>query len=278
MKIDYRKAVMVLMLLPLITLLGCGSKGGQYENASARILKALEEKYGEEFELDKIGAGSGTMNDNTIKATVRPKSDPRIVFDVEVTKDLEKVYDKYLNVIVAQSNLAPITDLARQVWSDGRVEISNDTVLTYPTHTDRDMTYEKFLELYPSNWQVIFVFVNASNYIDGNGEMNEDAEIEKYKSFAKLLEANKYVKSGVSIVYLSEQAYGRLDSIQQETVNVEQVLYKEQEEDGLLNSVTRNGFDLLENGELSKSDNAFKETFSVWRETRQKYIEDKGEE
>ncbi|MCR2803391.1 hypothetical protein [Paenibacillus soyae] len=272
MKKYYRKAVLILMLLPLITIIGCGTKkGDQYEKASARILEALEEKYGEEFELDKIGAGSGTMNDNTIKATVRPKSDTRILFEVEITKDLKKVYDKYLNVLVAQNNLEPITQLAQQVWSDSRVEIFNDTVLTYPTDTDRDMSYQTFLERYPSNWQVITIFVNASDYIDDSGAMDEQGELDKYKAFAEQLAAHRYFKSSVYLVYLSEEAFGRYDELSNEALLVDHVYTSEESDGSKQNSITRNGFDILENGQIKESDDDILRTFSVWEGKRKTY-------
>ncbi|WP_195571377.1 hypothetical protein [Paenibacillus sp. 1001270B_150601_E10] len=170
-------------LLPLIALFGCESQSNKYVAAAKRIEEALQQKYGEGFVVEKIGGGFGTVNSNTIKSMASPKSDPTIKFQVEITKDLEKVYDKYLNEIVAQSNIKPIEEMARKFWSDAKITITNDTVWTYPTHVDKDITYEEFLKLYPSNSQLISIFVNGVNYFNEIDEMDEDTEIKKYNKF-----------------------------------------------------------------------------------------------
>ncbi|MBH5320064.1 hypothetical protein I6N90_19870 [Paenibacillus sp. GSMTC-2017] len=269
-----------MMLLPLIAIIGCGSepKENKYDKASARILEALEEKYGEKFEMDKIGGAFGTVNSNTIKAIVRPKKDSRIMVEVEITKDLKDVYDKYLNETVARSNEQPIEELAKQIWPDARVALTNDTVWTYPTQSDTSMSYEEFVKLYPTNWQLVFVYINTSKYVDIKGELNEDAELKKYKQFKELLVNNKYIRSSVGIDYLSEDAYLRIDEILNTHAVPGIVFTKEEEVDTKVNYLTQVGFHILEQGELKETDEEIKEYFKIWSEKRNDYFDDKKRE
>lgn len=55
------------------------------------------------------------MNSNTLKAIVYPKQDESIRVAVEITKDLNKVYDKYLNGAVAKAVEKPIEQLAKTI-------------------------------------------------------------------------------------------------------------------------------------------------------------------
>ncbi|WP_195571383.1 hypothetical protein [Paenibacillus sp. 1001270B_150601_E10] len=265
-----------MILLPLIALFGCESQPNKYGDAAKKIEEALQQKYGEAFIVEKIGGGFGTVNSNTIKSMASPKSDPSIKFQVEITKDLEKVYDKYLNEIVAQSNVKPIEEMARKFWSDAKVTITNDTVWTYPTHVDRDMTYEEFLKLYPSNTQLISVFVNGANYINEINEMNEDAELLKYQQFAKALVGSGNLKTRFNVKYLSLAAYSRYDELRRQSAEMTYEYKKEEDERSIMNFVNINGSYISENGKLEDSEDDFKETFEHWKRKRQEYSEKKG--
>ncbi|WP_232243182.1 hypothetical protein [Paenibacillus sp. GSMTC-2017] len=268
-----------MMMLPLLTIIGCESepKENKYDKASAKILEVLEKKYGEEFEIDKIGGAFGTVNSNTIKATVRPKRDVRIFFEVEITKDLKDVYDKYLNEMVARSNEQPIEELAKQIWPDARVALTNDTVWTYPTHSDTSMAYEEFVKLYPTNWQLTHVYLNVSNYMDKTGVINEDVEMKKFKAFARLLVESKNIRSSLSIVYLSEEAYKRFDEIKSTTFDIGDVYWGEDEEQNKNNYITIVGYKILETGAIKQSDEEIREFFETWKEKRLLYIQREGD-
>lgn len=265
-----------MILLPLITLFGCEPQENKYEDAANRIEEALQQKYGEEFVVEKIGGGFGTVNTNTIKSMASPKSDPSINFQVEITKDLEKVYDKYLNELVAQTNVKPIEEMARKFWSDAKVTITNDTVWTYPTHVDRDMTYEEFLKLYPSNTQLISVFVNSENYMNEMNEMDEDSELLRYQQFAKVLVESGNLKTRFNVKYLSLDAYSRYDELRRRSAEMTYEYKKEEDERSLMNFVVINGTYISENGKLEDSEVDFKETFEYWKRKRLEYLEKKG--
>ncbi len=185
--------------------MGCGSEPRDVK-AAKKILSFLHEKYGEEFVLDGIGGGWGTMNNNTLKAIVYPKKDETMRVKVEITEDLKEVYDKYLNKAVAQNNEPLIQEMARSIWPDSKITVANDTGLVYPEHSDTAMSYEQFLELYPTNVLVITVYLNSENYIDGKGNMDQKSEFEKYMTYAKMLQEERYVSSKVSIGYLTSEA------------------------------------------------------------------------
>lgn len=262
-----------MILLPLIALFGCEPQENKYEDAANRIEEALQQKYGEEFVVEKIGGGFGTVNTNTIKSMASPKSDPSIKFQVEITKDLEKVYDKYLNEIVAQSNVKPIEKMARKFWSDAKVTITNDTVWTYPTHVDRNMTYEEFLKLYPSNWQLITVMLDGSKYLNDENRINVEEELSNYLEFSDLLIRGKFLKSYVSIDYLTHDAYQRIDNIYHSNQDASSVLSKETDEGERSNFLARNGYEITASGEIKESNDELIETFDYWDEQRKKLFQ-----
>ncbi|NIK77501.1 hypothetical protein FHS15_002637 [Paenibacillus castaneae] len=266
----------VMMLLSMFSFIGCGSQESKDQKAEKRILEALQEKYGEEFVLDSIGGGWGTMNSNTLKAIVYPKQDESIRVAVEITKDLKNVYDDYLNEAVAKAAEKPIEQLAKTIWGDVKVTNGNDTGMMYPDHSDIHMSYERFLELYPMNWQLVTIYVQGDSYVDSEGKMDQESEIEKYKEFAKLLADNKYVKSDVIIAYLTPDAYARFNEAQQSVRTVMNFYTNEEEEEGKLNFITMNGYKLDENGQIIESDEKINEDFDRWEETRTNWVEKRG--
>ena len=199
-----KKAVLLIIMAASMFNGGCMS---QDEKAEKVILETLEKKYGEEFVLEGIGGGWGTMNNNTLKAYCYPKRDKTLSFYVEITKDLEKVYDDYLNICVGRNSVEPIEKLAQTVWSESRVDVANDTILSYPTHTDTTMSFQEFYKLYPHNWQLIDVFVKAPETVD------VEAEVDRFEKFAELLKENKFLKSSITIVYLKPGAYEKYDEV-----------------------------------------------------------------
>lgn len=102
----------VLLIIALLNLFGCENKE---QKAAKKIVEALEQKYGEEFVLDSIGGGYGTMNSNTFKAMVHPKKYKTIRIAVEITKDLEKVYDDGQPIILRSMTETSKSFLTEQV-------------------------------------------------------------------------------------------------------------------------------------------------------------------
>ncbi|MEK4104063.1 hypothetical protein NST28_08295 [Paenibacillus sp. FSL R10-2791] len=274
MKNIYTRKVLTLMLiLSMFSFMGCGSRE---EKSEKKILSSLQEKYGEEFILDGIGGGWGTMNNNTLKATVHPKKDDTINVRVEITKDLEKVYDNYLNQVVAKKDEPMIQAIAASIWPDSKIIVANETGLVYPKHNDTKISYEQFLKLYPTNTLVISVYLNSDNYVDGNGDMDQEAEMRKYMDFAKILAENKYVSSLIGIGYLTPEAYGRLEEVKKAEESVDIYFSDETKKTGIINIVTMAGFKLGVDGKIVESQDKIREFFDIWKEDRIKRMEQRG--
>lgn len=269
------RMVLIVMMITLLSLFGCENKE---QKAAKKIVEALEQKYGEEFVLDSIGGGYGTMNSNTFKAMVHPKKDKTLRFSVEITKDLNQVYDKYLNQVVARNAQQPIEEMAQTIWPDARVIVANDTVLTFPEHTDLNMSYVEFLGLYSMNTQLIDVYLNSERYVDNEGNMNQDIEFENYMTFAQLLSEHKYVKSLVSIIYLSPDAYSRFDEAKNSDVIVSYFYRDEEKKEGKLNNVTRVLYEINSDGKIVQDPDKIKNYFDVWKDRRKEFVELKGRE
>ena len=275
MKHNTKKVVLILMVfLSIFSMFGCESKD---EKAAKRIVEALQEKYGKEFVVDSIGGGWGTMNSNTLKAIVKPKNDPSINVAVEITKDLKDVYDNYLNQAIAKAAVQPISEMANSIWGESRVEVSNDTGMTYPEHSDTNMSYEQFLKLYPMNRQLVEVFLNCERYIDGNGGMDQQAEIDKFKTFAQKLADHKYMRSSIYIWYITPDAYDRFDEAINSDMSVLDYYKDEEEKQGKLNVVTANGIKIDNQGRIVTTNEEMYESFDTWKDERLKSTKLKGD-
>jgi len=275
LKHNTKKVVLILMVfLSIFSMFGCESKD---EKAAKRIVEALQEKYGKEFVVDSIGGGWGTMNSNTLKAIVKPKNDPSINVAVEITKDLKDVYDNYLNQAIAKAAVQPISEMANSIWGESRVEVSNDTGMTYPEHSDTNMSYEQFLKLYPMNRQLVEVFLNCERYIDGNGGMDQQAEIDKFKTFAQKLADHKYMRSSIYIWYITPDAYDRFDEAINSDMSVLDYYKDEEEKQGKLNVVTANGIKIDNQGRIVTTNEEMYESFDTWKDERLKSTKLKGD-
>ncbi|OMD41077.1 hypothetical protein [Paenibacillus odorifer] len=274
-KICTRKVLTLMLLVSMFSFMGCGSESKD-EKAAKKILSSLHEKYGEEFVLDGIGGGWGTMNNNTLKAMVYPKKDETLRFPVEITKDLKKVYDKYLNQVVARNEEPHIQEMAASIWPDSKVIVANETGLVYPEHSDTKISYEQFLKLYPTNTQVVTVYLNCDNYMDNKGNADRDKEIEAQLAFVKRLEENKYVSSLITIAYLTPDAHSRLDDIKKTESDVDLYYSDETKETGIVNIVTMVGYSLGADGEIEESREEIEEYYEIWKEKRMESFEQRG--
>ncbi len=263
----------VMLVTTFSTLLGCQSPS---EKAEKVIEAALYEKYGEEFVVDYIRDGyAGTMNSNILRGIARPKSDPSIRVTFEITKDLERVYDNYLNKVVAKNAETPIEALAQSLWPDSRIEVALDTNLVYPEHNDIAMSYEEFLGYYPApiTTLLIGVYLNVDDYIDKDSAMDQEGEMEKYLNFAKLLVEHKYVNSGISIIYLSPEAYGLFDEAKNADTSVSDFYRKLAQEGKKLNYITIVGYDINADGNVQETEEEIYRFFDLWEEKRTLYRE-----
>lgn len=270
-----RKAVLIPMaFLTLFSLFGCGKP--RDERAAEEILKSMQEKYSEEFVLDGIGGSWGTMNNNTLKAIVRPKEDPTLKVPVEITKDFKEMYDLYLNMRVARNEEPKIETLARTYWPDANIEIYNDTKLTYPVENDTSMTYPDFAQRYPMNTQIISVYLDASQYLDGQGNMDQQAEVNKYLEFADVLADHHYINSRVSMVYLTPEAHGRFDEFRQSATSVSNSIHDQEQETNVPLVLTRVGFSMDAEGKLKETRDKINSYFDTWKEKRLNSLEQRG--
>lgn len=267
MKLTNKKAVIGMLLVSMLGLIGCG--GSKDEKAVKKIEEALQAKYGEAFKVEGLGGGFGTMNSNTLKAVIHPVDDPSLKASAEITKDLERVYDKYLNEKLARDAREPIGEMAKGIWGDTRLEVSNDTGMTYPEEADTSMSYADFIKLYPNNWQIVSVYLDGSKYIDAKGDLNAEEEIARYERFAEQLKAKGYVRSSVYIHYLAPDVYAKFDELTKETKAVGSLLFDEQEEDGTLNVLTISGFKIDEDGRVDATKEVFQADFDRWQQERQ---------
>ncbi|MCI3920630.1 hypothetical protein MO973_10335 [Paenibacillus sp. TRM 82003] len=262
-----RMVLAAMIAIPLLSVFGCASQG---QKAEQRILEALETKYGEEFALDAIGGGYGTMNSGTLKAVVHPKRDSSMRFDVEITKDLERVYDNYLNVTLMKRTEGPIQELANQVWEDAKVQVANnDTGLIYPDEADLAMTYAEFVKLYPNNWQLVDVILDAERYIEDDGSMNEAQEIDRYSAFAALLADHGYVRSSVSVMYVSSSSYARMAEAERSDRSIVRLFEKEEEDAGTVHFLTRVGYRVDLDGEILEDRSEIASYFGLWADRRE---------
>ncbi|MCL6606445.1 MAG: hypothetical protein K6T94_26605 [Paenibacillus sp.] len=267
-----RRAVLISMaFLMLLSLFGCGKP--RDERAAEEILKSMQEKYGEEFVLEGIGGSWGTMNNNTLKAIVRPKGDPTIKVPVEITKDLKQIYDQYLNQRVARNEEPKIQDLARKYWPDARIDIANDTRLTYPVENDTSMPYAEFLKLYPMNTQLVTIYLNGSNYMDEQGRMNQEDELDKYLKFAEILTEHGYLSSTVTWVFLTPEGYQRLDKARASSSSVNVYFLDIEKETGEFFIATMVGYTLNAEGQIKETREEINSYFEIWKDKRFKSLE-----
>ena len=205
-----------LILGGMIMMMALGQMGCGMSNQKAEkiILKKLEEKYGEPFVVAAIGESWGAMNSSTIKGNCYPEADSSRRFQVEINRNTEIVYDKYLNEVVGKNEEENIETLVKQVWEDSIVQVSNDTGMAYPKENNKSMTFREFLELYPNDWQQVDI------YIKGKVNVNIEEEMNKYVKLVQLFIHKGYIKTHIGIYYLSEQGYERCNKLIEEVYGV----------------------------------------------------------
>lgn len=200
----------------MIMMMAIGQAGCGMSNQKAQkiILEKLEEKYGEPFVVAAIGESWGAMNSSTIKGNCYPEADSSRRFQVEINRDTEIVYDKYLNKVVGKNEEENIEALVSQVWEESIIQVTNDTGMVYPEENNKEMTFKEFLESYPSDWQLVHI------YIKGKVNVDIEEELNKYDKLAQLFIDKGYIKTHISIDYLSEQGYERCNKLIEEVYGV----------------------------------------------------------
>lgn len=263
-------------LLLLMGLFGCGG-GSREEKAEKRILEAMQEKYGKEFVLDSIGGSWGTMNNNTLKAVVRPADDDTLKVPVEITKDLKDVYDMYLNQAVARNEQPKIEAIGKKYWPEGQWVVVNDTKLRYPEHNDTSMPYTEFIKLYPTNTQIVTTCLNIEDYMDSKGMIDTEAEVKKYIAYAKELAEQNYVSSQVSLLFLTPEALDKLEEAKRSEKSV-LGFYMREQESGEISIATMVTLNINAEGKVVESEDKIKAMFDkdIWKQNRQQISGQKG--
>lgn len=183
----------VLVLMNIFSLLNLAACGEQNKEVAEKITLYLDQKYGEEFVVDKIGGGYGTITSNTIRAIAYPKESPHQTFQVEISKDLKTVWDTYMNIVIAESLDQELTKIINEkVTSEFRIKsYLTSNGLSFPNQDFTDKTME------------------INQYLDDNVDVSifvmfeHDADVTKAQQAETLYQiANAATASGVTDTYI----------------------------------------------------------------------------
>lgn len=195
----------VLIFMGIFSMILASACGDQDKEAVEKIEQSLKEKYGEEFTVEKIGGGYGTVTTNTLKAIVSPKAAPEKEFDVEITKDLEKVWDKYMNVIMTEKLDIKAKKLASDVFDDEVIVKSSlsSKGLAFPDDVMKDKTIDvvDYIKQQTDLAAVLEVIIKKDSAIDSK------EEAERVASFAKKLEEIGTKSAYIDVYYVDEAQF-----------------------------------------------------------------------
>ncbi len=198
----------VLIFMGIFSMILASACGDQDKEAVEKIEQSLKEKYGEEFTVEKIGGGYGTVTTNTLKAIVSPKSAPEKKFDVEITKDLDKVWDKYMNVVMAEKMDEVANGMAKSVFGKEVWVKSHFTSrgLLFPDNklNDKNLNVEEYIKLNPDMDVMLDIFVKADTEVD----INKQAQMIDKMADELLKEGVKY--GGVSAYYVKPETFNNI--------------------------------------------------------------------
>lgn len=217
----------VLIFMGIFSMILASACGDQDKEAVEKIEQALKEKYGEEFTVEKIGGGYGTVTTNTLKAIVSPEAAPEKEFDVEITKDLDKVFDRYMNVIMSEKLDVVATEMAhpivgQEIWV--KTNISSRGI-SFPDSdlNNKNMDIKQYLESQSKVAALINVFIKS----DGNIDLQKEAE--RLSLYADELIEYGTKNANISVYYIDQEMFGRIENEYQ--VNKDSV-FKYFSEDG----------------------------------------------
>ncbi|RSD27084.1 hypothetical protein [Mesobacillus subterraneus] len=198
----------VLIVMGIFSMILASACGDQDKAAVEKIEQSLKEKYGEEFTVKKIGGGYGTVTTNTLKAIVSPKSAPEKEFDVEITKDLNEVWDKYMNVVMAEKMDEVANEMAnslfgKEVWVKSHFTSRG---LLFPDNSlnDKTLNIEDYIKLNPDMDVMLDVFVKSDTAVD----IDKQAQLIDQMADELLKEGVKY--GGVSAYYVKPDTFNNM--------------------------------------------------------------------
>lgn len=210
------------LILALI-LSACSNK---WDRASKIILETLEERYGEEFVIEKMGGSWGTSDDSTIKAYVYPVSDETKRFQAQIKKKrLSKVTDEYMPFIVAEKLETKLSDVFKDLYPNLIVHVRASDLPTDDGGLAIDL--KQYMDEHRALSYVIKMFVESN-------EQTFDKAIELSKVLNLIQEYNKlnYKETIFDIYYVDSDLFNQIPS-EVETIDNVYGYYTDQE--GLIN-------------------------------------------
>ncbi|MBB6716898.1 hypothetical protein [Clostridium gasigenes] len=215
----YMMLGVVIMVGIGITLSGCGDKkntGSSNEqgisdlnedgvkNYKDAALKALEERYGEEFEIKQVGSTFAGKRGGK-KLICNPVSNPAKFCFVEVAPKSLEVYDDYTNRIMEIKLGKLLEENSKDLFGDQvRVKLAFDPI--YDKHTFSDMDPIAFFKKNTLGYAM-------DVFIKSDGNINKSEEAIKVGIFMNKLITLGLDKSNYVIIwYCTEDVYSNLDN------------------------------------------------------------------
>lgn len=198
------KVVLIVMsIISTVSLVACGNKDKAAEKV---ILKQLKSKYNEEFVVDSIGGGYGTLTTNTLKAECYPKGYQNKKFKVEITKDLKTVWDSYMNVVMAEKLDKVMEEIAKKNFGQVTVKTMFDTRMAFPEASDKGMSLKEYYKATPVLDALIFIFIKCDS------DINTTKEAEKIKSLSADMINEGINNSIINIFYMKPDIFNNAGS------------------------------------------------------------------
>lgn len=197
-----------------LNITGCsnGKGGNDNENVNKNksysevALEALEERYGEPFEVRQVGGTFGAYRRNTKKLICNPVSNPNTYCFVEVESDKTEVHDDYSDRIMEERFAVMLEEEGNKIFED-EINIKLKFNSFYDRYPYLDMEPMEFYKDNVYSHYMIYIFINS----DGN--IDKMAEAEKMLKFAeKVLELGMYENSGIRFLYCKKETYDDVDN------------------------------------------------------------------
>lgn len=201
----------VLVLMGLFTLLSMAACSEQDKKAAEVIEQHLNEKYGEEFVVEAIGGGYGTLNTNTLKAIVYPKDTGYKRFEVEITKDLATFWDSYMEIVMADKMDKEVKNVSsKYINVEYRVKSYFSTSgMSYPDQqlNDKEIPIKDY---FTEDKDVSVYF-----FVKSEGNVDREQQAGKIHSIAGEVVSLGVKNAYIRVFYVKPNAFQKIDSQQE---------------------------------------------------------------
>lgn len=256
------------IMILLILLLSACSTLGERNKVHRVVPKILHKKYGEDFVVNGMAlkwAGQGDQS--TLEVSASPVNNPKLDIKVEINKNLKTLNDDYLNYIVAQNERPMLQSIADEFWNRVHLAVDISTGVTLLDSNDKTLLFRDVKNMYSNANMYISLYLNIDDLPKGEeGDLDQDAEMERFKAFAEKLNNPNYTKSSVLVLYLSSEAYSRIDEAIAST-DISHYYDNDEFKTQKVNIRTVVGFDITEDGDVSSIEET-RDHFSAWKNTR----------